>query len=371
MKIIANPGSLILFSLIAQGGFSAIILLLKRENKAANRYLAVLIVLMSLWICDAFFRVGGIYDQNPNFYFLPIFWSLAFGPLLFFYTCSLTSPGFRLTRSAFWHFIPALLQGGFYGFLQSRDYAFRREFWLNYHQPFSYDLELALSFGSLILYLFLALWQLRTYKRDLEDHFSNLHRITLNWLGSLLTVLSFLAFFWLAELITRYFLDYYPIAPLSSITIALAVLLMGVGGILQKDLQATMGALIDQPVDSLETRLSSVSDQLLADINRGMEQKELFLNQELSLKDFAQALGIPQRELSVALNQGMGTSFINYVNQFRVQRVKQLIQDPALDHLSLLGIALESGFNSKSTFNRVFKKMEGISPSEFRERLKT
>ncbi|MEO1714227.1 MAG: helix-turn-helix domain-containing protein, partial [Bacteroidota bacterium] len=77
------------------------------------------------------------------------------------------------------------------------------------------------------------------------------------------------------------------------------------------------------------------------------------------------------REVSQAINQGLDCSFIDFVNQYRVQAFKERVEKGEASHLSLLGLALESGFNSKSTFNRVFKKLEGISPSEYQKGLKT
>jgi uncharacterized membrane protein len=84
MEIAFNTPTILLFSLIAQGVFTSVLLAFKRENRFANRFLALLVLLLSLWLMDAFFGVSGIYGQNPNFYFLPIYGSLGFGPLISF-----------------------------------------------------------------------------------------------------------------------------------------------------------------------------------------------------------------------------------------------------------------------------------------------
>ena len=70
-------------------------------------------------------------------------------------------------------------------------------------------------------------------------------------------------------------------------------------------------------------------------------------------------------ELSEAINSGVGKNFNDFVNSYRVKEVEQMLQDGKQEQLSLLGIALECGFNSKATFNRVFKKMTGQSPSQY------
>ncbi|MEL7163396.1 MAG: hypothetical protein AAFN92_21745, partial [Bacteroidota bacterium] len=76
MNVTLHPGALILFTLLAQGIFAALILFLKPENKRANRYMALLILLLTLWLSDSFFRAAGIYQQYPTLYFLPIYYSL-------------------------------------------------------------------------------------------------------------------------------------------------------------------------------------------------------------------------------------------------------------------------------------------------------
>ncbi|MEM1217545.1 MAG: helix-turn-helix domain-containing protein [Bacteroidota bacterium] len=371
MKILFSPGTILLFTLIVQGVFAALLLGMKRENRQANRYLAGLIFLLSLWIIDPFFRQAGVYEQNPNYYFLPIFWSFGFGPLIYFYVRSLTEYDFKFRGAQFLHFIPALLQGSFYIFLQTQDYAFRRAFWFEYHQPLTYDLELVLSFVSLLLYLVLSGRLIRAYRQRIENHFSNLHRITLRWLGALVLVLSFLTIFWIIEAVARFYLAYYPDTPFSIVTISIAILFLGGGGILQKDLLGTIQAVNQVKEKEATSEEKSISSALLEQVRMVMEKQQLFLNPELTIKDFAQSVGYPMREVSQAINQGLGCSFIDFVNQYRVEAFKNLVADGETSHLSLLGLALESGFNSKSTFNRVFKKMEGISPSEYQKGLKT
>ena len=177
---------------------------------------------------------------------------------------------------------------------------------------------------------------------------------------------------WIVEAVARFYLAYYPDTPFSIVTISIAILLLGGGGILQKGLQGTIQA-VDQSSEkeSDPVEKKPISDALLAQVRAVMEKERLFLNPELTIKDFAQSVGYPMREVSQVINQGLGCSFIDFVNQYRVQAFKALVEKGEATHLSLLGLALESGFNSKSTFNRVFKKLEGISPSEYQKGLKT
>lgn len=137
------------------------------------------------------------------------------------------------------------------------------------------------------------------------------------------------------------------------------------GGILQKDLQPTTNSLQIGSRDDTPLEKTPVNQSEVERIQKIMLEQKLFLKQELTLKEFSEHACLTPRETSKLINQGLGISFIDFVNQYRIARFKELADDNQLEHLSLLGLAFESGFNSKSTFNRVFKKMEGKSPSSY------
>ncbi len=368
MKIDFNLEVIFLLGLIAQGLFAAALLLIQKDNRRANVFLATLLLAFSLWMRDTFFRISGIYDQNPNYYFLPIYFSLAFGPLAYFYTRSLTDPDFRFRPQHVLHFLPAFLQLGLYTFLQTRDYRFRRAFWFEVHQPYTYDLEFILTLLSLLIYLVLSIRLLRKYKRRIQNQFSDIARIKLNWLRVIQLILICLAALWLADTAFRLWLGYYPLTPLSTISIGMAVLLLAGGGLIQPDL-ARAGQAKFEPEEGDEAVESELDPQLLLAIRQLMEREELFLRSQLNLNEFAQELGRSGREVSQHINAGLQMTFIDFVNHYRVERVKLLMENGAADQLTLFGIALESGFNSKATFNRVFKKFTGKSPSTYQNGL--
>jgi AraC-like DNA-binding protein len=83
------------------------------------------------------------------------------------------------------------------------------------------------------------------------------------------------------------------------------------------------------------------------------------------LPELARQMGYNTNQLSGVINKEMGKNFNELINQYRIETVKERLVDPAFAHLSILGIAFESGFNSKATFNRAFKHFTQQTPSEF------
>lgn len=104
----------------------------------------------------------------------------------------------------------------------------------------------------------------------------------------------------------------------------------------------------------------------IARIANYLEEKQPYLNEHLKLPDLADALDLSVNDLSQVINEGMGKTFPDLLNEYRLAVVKHKLLDPAEDKKTILALALESGFQSKASFNRIFKTKEGMTPSEFR-----
>jgi AraC-like DNA-binding protein len=96
-----------------------------------------------------------------------------------------------------------------------------------------------------------------------------------------------------------------------------------------------------------------------------MENEKLFLDNDLNLPAVAEKLGISIHETSFLINETTQDNFYNFINKYRVEEAKKLLASSKMDELNILGIAFASGFNSKTTFNTTFKKIVGISPSQY------
>ena len=118
-----------------------------------------------------------------------------------------------------------------------------------------------------------------------------------------------------------------------------------------------------------EKVLSQKQQELYDKINGHVVDNKLFLDPYLGLDSLSESLDLSPGYLSFLINNYSSHNFSDYINQLRVNQVKQLIKDPDYQNYTIVSIGLESGFNSKSTFYKSFKKFTGISPAEFKKNL--
>ena len=126
-----------------------------------------------------------------------------------------------------------------------------------------------------------------------------------------------------------------------------------------------------QGIPAKKSRPNSLDEQtaqsIIAKLKAYMEAEDPYLNPALTLRGLANQLSIHPNQLSRLLNENIGKNFNEYINQMRIEHFKELVVDPANSHISLIGLAYESGFNSKTVFNTTFKKMVGMTPGAFQK----
>lgn len=387
MLIPFTPLVIVLLAVVAQAFFAAGLLWVAPANRVPNRFLALLMLCIGLWLLDGFFRVANIYGQNANWYFAPIYYSFAFGPLLYFYVRSLINHDFRWRPRYWWHFGPVLGQAALYGWLRLQPYETRLWFWAQVHRPYTYRLEFMGTWLSLVLYLGLSWRLLHQYQRWLSDNFSETSRLRLQWLRVLLAAVGVVSLQWLLEVVLREFFGVYYQYDYSTELLGVVLFLIGVVGLRQADMRAvhftpeedltpellpntsfpTSAAEAPAVAEraALPTPAPAVDASVLTRIQQALEDARLYLNPTLTLAELSAHTGLPPRLISYTINAGLGQSFNDLVNGYRVAEVKRRLAQPNAQRLTLLGIALESGFNSKTTFNRIFKQFTGVAPRDW------
>ncbi|GAB3288983.1 helix-turn-helix domain-containing protein [Hymenobacter tenuis] len=385
MHIPFTPLVVGLLAVVAQAIFAAGLLWVAPANRLPNRFLSLLMLSLALWLLDGFFRVAGVYSQNAEWYFLPIYYSFAFGPLLYFYVRSLTNHAFQWQPRHWWHFAPVLVQAALYGWLWMQPYSTRLWFWQHVHQPYTYRVEFVGTWLSLAVYLVLSLRLLRQYQRWLPNNFSEVSVLRLRWLRVLLVAVGVVSVQWLAEVVLREFFGLYYQYDYSTEMLGGMLFLIGVVGLRQADMQAVnfVPDASELPLPNGAPALASDLDleedrsalglpappaadaDVLARIRYALEQERLYLNPTLTLAELSAHTGLAPRLISFTVNAGFGQSFNEVVNRYRVEEVKRRLATPDVQRLTLLGIAFESGFNSKTTFNRIFKQFTGVAPRDW------
>ncbi|WP_249406619.1 AraC family transcriptional regulator [Pseudoalteromonas sp. bablab_jr011] len=122
-------------------------------------------------------------------------------------------------------------------------------------------------------------------------------------------------------------------------------------------------AKVDEPFEQMD-----ISPKLIKGINQLINEQQLYLQSNLKISDLAQALSVPEYKISRAIRHYYKVANFNlFINQYRVKHAQALLLKDEARHWSILSIALESGFSSLATFNRVFKSIVGVIPNEFRK----
>lgn len=109
-------------------------------------------------------------------------------------------------------------------------------------------------------------------------------------------------------------------------------------------------------------------EQYMAQLSHVMQKDQPYLNSELTPNELEEATGIKAYYISQTLSEVLNKNFYEFVNAYRIEEVKKMILDRSQDYKTLLALALESGFNSKSSFNRVFKQYTGMTPTQFKKK---
>ncbi|MFD0964665.1 helix-turn-helix domain-containing protein [Pseudofulvibacter geojedonensis] len=222
---------------------------------------------------------------------------------------------------------------------------------------------------SIIAYLFKIL---TIHQKNVINYYSEIEQKTLSWIQTILYIMLGFYIFWIAEDIISLFNQELPeiFALISTIATCILIYWIGYKGLSQPEIfnQSLYKEDKIEPNNTLgiENKTNTINNEDLSLFNELKEQiinQKLYTNQQLNLRGLAIELNIKEKELSRIINTQ--TNFYQLINTLRVNEFKTLIQSPKANQLSLLGLAQEAGFSSKSTFYTAFKKLEGMTPKQY------
>lgn len=328
------------------------------RNRLANRTLAALLIVLAGMITPWLIGFAGFYDKWRWLTFVPVAIPLAIAPLAYLYVNALVAGSWP--RRGWHHLIPAALQ---FAYLATAFLVLRQPFkneWLVRSSPI-YDLIVG---GGVLIGL--AVYGLRSraliarYRARLADQRSDDHRFALRWLERVVGALFVLLAIWTLYGVWDWFdpLGYRGLMGLY-IAIAAFALFLGIEGWRQASLPFPTLAELEPaapPTRDWTVQAKGWAEQV--------KRERFYADPELSVPRLARILGTNSAYVSRAFNEGLGQSFSAFINGLRCAELAARLR--AGDGGDLLDLALDSGFSSKATFNRLFRATYGCSPSAYR-----
>lgn len=377
-----------------------------RERRLSDRILAILILVICCHISHYMLGFAGWFNNHDAYtsfmFYFPIENMLLVGPLVYYYFRSLTNRDFHFRRNDWFHFIPGFLHLGLYLAMFVSDIVISH--WMSgdpltcfyetkgnlacwYESEIEPPLQVIWAI-SILYYLLRTLRDYQRYRKYLNDNFSEQEFIRFGWLRNLLLVLTAgIAITWAFDLVGIFLWAElsHPVYWNTHLAMAIVVYFIGIQGYHHirklKDLNfdevsstneeeanhpnnsSENAAVPNEPKENKE--IAEDLKELKQRLAQYMEDEKPFLNPELKMKELASVMQTNPSILSRVINTGFGQNFNDFINSRRVEAVKQRLADPTSSQYSLLGIAEQCGFNSKSTFNRAFKKFSGTSPRDY------
>ncbi len=373
-------------------------LLISKKNKSlADKILAAWLFVILCHLALYLFSFQPVTINNIHQIGLSIPFPFLHGPFLYLYTAALTNqlPG---KKWRWMHFLPALLIILIFLPLLFSSAAFKMEVFNSKGKDYVLLLNIAgwLMKLSGIVYVSWSFALLRKHKKNIGELFSYDEMINLNWLRYLIyamlavwVIIIFIqkdAFIFGAVVVCVFFIGFFGIKQvgifgqkeewLTRSRKATDPALLQDHTVLKEKEEPAIPALLAETDPVMETGSSKLkysnsglSEKLAAEIHEGlirlMTREKTFTEPALSLTMLAAKLNAHPNYLSQVINEKEGKSFFDYINTLRVDEFKRLVVLPGSSQFTMMSLAYDCGFNSKSSFNKNFKKITGISPSVY------
>ena len=372
MGLTSFLNSIILLGSI-QGFIIGTTLYVSSKERPSGKLLAWLLLIMAMACLKIYLNnIGFTYTQIGALVdaFVPFMIIMPVGPLIYFYCQAELSSNFKIDRKHRRHFYSVIVD--LFHHASALVFLFilllgwanpqKNNFgaWFDTYNVYS-DIP---RWMSLSLYLFLSFRLLNNVARQAK--LKNEVPPSLSWVKELLWVFISFDFLWLLYLVP-YVIPQYTDSVLNSVDwypiyLPLVVIIywLGIRGFLISRNEIN---LLRRP--ALLQLSEEVIDQTMKGLHKSMIENKLYLDAELNLTILANHIGVPPKIVSTVLNQRLGRSFNEYVNQFRVEEVKGRLVKPENKKYTITSLAYECGFNSQPTFQRAFKSVVGLTPREF------
>jgi AraC-like DNA-binding protein len=364
----------------AQGGILAMALIAKRPRRTPHLLLAAASLAFVLHLVTVVYYSANLVPRFPHFFGLTLAVPLLFGPLCYLYAITASDRERRLRGRDLWHALPfvAILAWGLpVYFLPATEKVALFLAIQDGQIPIQSVVAGPLMLISGVAYTAATLLALRRHQHVVAENYSSLDRVNLVWLQGL--TIAYGTIWLIAVGIEIAAAAGWAVPFASDLLIALVITLViyGIGywGLRQPEIFrfataehaiATLAAPTSTPRYERSGLAPREAEELKARLVALMEREHPYRQSELTLGDLAERLGTSPHRLSEVLNGQLALSFYDFVNGYRVREVQARLVGPDGARYTYLTLALEAGFASKSTFNAAFKKLTGMTPSDYR-----
>ena len=348
-----------------------------RTSRYSDLLFSALLIATSFLLLEYMFGYMGINILWQELLFFPYETTLLLGPLFYLYFRSQVDTEFKIRAKQWLHFLPYALYFVYHVLIYAQGQDYVREY-IDGGGLITY-IDLMASFISNMIYFYLTLRFYRAYKKWLINEMPEGSSFSFRWFSLvLIVILLSMIVMWSFTFINLlgFPLDYqhnvWQYILLSAILVALSF-----EGYAQKqpmylnfrpdEIKAESNVTADEiNSDSEESnRLALIKSKILELMN----DKKLYLNTDISLSAFAAETNYSKSDISTCINSEFSKNFSQFVNEYRVKEVCEALERGDHNRYSLLGIAMNAGFNSKATFNRVFKESTKKTPMQYAKAL--
>ena len=358
--------------------FLSILLFTKKSKTLSDNILGVWLAFMSVHLFSYYLYYLGYWQKFPHLVGITHPFPLLYAPFLYLYVVFSIRIDQRFHLKDYLHFLPFILTyvcmfPFFFGYTAEQKRIIDSEdFNSSYKYFFIFTFLIYIISG--VVYSVLAYKKITNYQNLINQNFAYEDKISLQWLRFIILSIGGIFLVVITISVLQYAFSFnfgFNLDLIGFVSIVLLITLMGFLGIRYQGIFTEKNI---QRFNIVETKVTeyrksglkqpeaqAIHKQLL----QLMDDKKPYLEPKLTLGQLAEQLGLSTNNLSQVINQCEDKNFYDFVNAYRIKEFIKQAKDPKNKNLSILGIALDAGFNSKSSFNQVFKKFTGETPSEF------
>ena len=350
----------------------------EKGKRISNFLIGSFFLAICLNLTDSFLLLKQVYFQYPSLALWGSSLLLLCGPFIFLYTQSVIYKDFWFSKKKFVHFVPFIIsfsasEASYLAAGAATQVEILKKI-IERQLPSSVYMVSSIIYFHFFIYLFISLRAVKRYELAAANQYSESKKVTLGWLKT--TIWFFLALM-IVSAINGY-LSFQSVGNIYFVILSLMVflLLLFIIFVLFKALRnpqifsAWEEKQIEEAIQVPKTAMlqqDNEKQKALEKLQKHMQTAKPFLEPELTLDELANQLSIKPKMLSQTINELLRQNFFEFINNYRIEEAKRLLTNPKDKKITVLEVMYEVGFNSKSSFNTLFKKATGLTPSEFKK----